>query len=149
MSNAEEQFNPINYPPTPRMESPVQFIQGWYYVIAGLWVAIGLSSLQSPAVQLVNLHHAWFIRLMGIVAVVIGVGLIAVSRWRRNYFLGTWAPIIFASVVTILNVVGMANAVLPSTFLVDLTMEIGFLVWWAVILYCRPSTIENPRTTSV
>jgi hypothetical protein len=124
-----------NYPPPRRAESPIQLIQGWYYVAIGLWVAIGLTSLQSPSHPTLDLSHMWIVRVIGLVAAVVGIGLIRASRQKQAIFLASGGPIALAVLIILLEVIAMVTDLLPTTFLLDTGMEFGFLIWWTFALY--------------
>jgi hypothetical protein len=124
-----------DYSPPRRAESPIQLIQGWYYVVVGLWVAIGITSLQSPSHPTLGLSHMWIVRVIGLVAAVMGVGLIRVSRQKNVIFLTSVGPITLAVLLSLLEVIAMVTGLLPTTFLLDTGVEFGFLIWWTFALY--------------
>jgi hypothetical protein len=134
-----------DYPPPPRTESPIQLIQGWYYIFVGLWVALALGTLQSPVSPVLNLSHMWIVRGIGAGLALVGVGLIRAS-WRKDSIsLAIGAPVALAVIIALSEVIAMANDVLPSTFLMDTGMEFGFLVWWAIAIYRGESLVRtNP-----
>jgi hypothetical protein len=124
-----------DYPPPRRAEVPIQLIQGWYYLVVGLWVAIGITSLQSPSHSTLELSHMWIARAIGLVAAVVGIGLIIASRQKKAIFLASGGPIALAVLIIILEVIAMVTDLLPATFLLDTGMEFGFLIWWTFALY--------------
>jgi hypothetical protein len=134
----------INDPPPPRPESPIQLIQGWYYVIAGLAVAIALPTLQSITGPPVDLPNLWIVRAVAAAVACIGVAMIIASRRVERIRIAIGGPIVLAVILALLNVVGIANGALPMTFLLDIGMEIGFLAWWAFELYAV-ATPEEPE----
>src|SRR5947209_17446989 len=103
----------MNDPPPPRPESPVQLIQGCYYVIAGLAVAIGLSTLQSVTGPRVDLPNLWIARLIGAAVACVGVALIIASRRVERIRFAIGGPMVLAVMLVLLNVVGIANGALP------------------------------------
>jgi hypothetical protein len=137
---------PDVYPPPPRRESPIQLFQGCYYVLVGLWVAIGLSTWQSPAAPVDALRYEWFVRLAAAIAAAIGIGLILVSRRRTPSFAGTWTGILTPLVIALVEVIGLALRQLPYTFLIELVLEVGFFAWWMVSLYWRPLSVMRPAS---
>jgi hypothetical protein len=118
------------YPPPPRAESPVQAVQGWYYLVAGCWVAFAISTFASPVYPSVHVDHLWFVRLLAFVVAIVGVGLILASRRIESTpvasAVGTLLPLLLA----LMEVLGMLMNVLSTPFLIDLAMEAGFFVWW-------------------
>jgi hypothetical protein len=133
----------MNDPPPPRPESPIQLIQGCYYVIAGLGVAIGLSTLQSVTGPPVDLPNQWLVRVVGALVACVGVGLIIASRRSERIRVAIGGPMVLAVFLALLNVVGIANGALPMTFLLDIGMEIGFFAWWAFELYASAAPEET------
>ncbi len=144
MSTAEE-LSIRDYPPPARAESPIQLIQGWYYAVIGLWVAIGLASLQSPTQPILNLTHFWVIRAIGALMVVVGIGMIRASRQKESIPVARGGPITLAVVLGLVEVVALANGLLPATFMLDTGMEFGFLVWWVLALYHGESLVRRPH----
>jgi len=124
-----------DYPPPPRVEAPIQLLQGWYYLIAGLWVAAALGSFQSPVSPVMELNHMWFVRLLGVGLALAGVGLIYASRKKESISLAIGAPLTIAVFVSVAEIIALANDLLPATFLMDTGMELGFIFWWALALY--------------
>jgi hypothetical protein len=120
-----------DYPPPPRPEMPVLLIQGWYYLIIGLWVAVGLSMFQSQTLPEVGLSQMWLVRLVGALVGIAGVGLIRMSRMGTSTLTAYSIGIGIALFLFVVEVVAMMNSLLPPTFMLDTAMELGFLVWWA------------------
>jgi hypothetical protein len=125
----------IDYPPPARTESPIQLIQGWYYILVGLWVAIGVGSLQSPVFPMQGLSQFWLARVIGILLALAGVGLVYASRQKASISFAIGAPIFLAVLIGLFEVVAMVNEALPTPFMLDTAMELGFLVWWAIAIY--------------
>lgn len=134
-----------DYPPPPRTESPIQLIQGWYYIFVGLWVALAIGTLQSPVSPVPHLSHMWIVRVMGAVLALVGVGLIHASRQKVSISLAIGVPVILAVLLTLCEFIAMANDVLPSTFLLDTGMEVGFLFWWAIAIYRGESLVHSAQ----
>jgi hypothetical protein len=132
----------MNDPPPPRPESPIQTVQGWYYLIAGLAVALGIATLQSVTGPRVDLPNLWIARVFGVVVACIGVGLIIAAKRTERVRAAIGGPMLLAAVLALINVIGMANGALPMTFLIDLAMEIGFITWWAFELYVTATPYE-------
>jgi len=133
-----------NDPPPPRPESPIQLIQGSYYLVAGLFVAIGLNALQSVAGPQRDVDHLWYVRLCGALVAAAGVGLIIASRRIGQIRAATGGAMGLALILALLEGAGLAAGILPMTFLLDIGMQLGFLAWWATDLYltARPA---DPR----
>lgn len=124
----------VDYPPPPRATSPIQAVQGGYYIIAGLLVAFGLVWLQSTTSQRVNIANLWPLRICAGILAVYGVGLVYAARRREALGWATWGAVIAAILVTSVDVLCMTIGVFPLTFLVDVTLELGFLVWWLLAI---------------
>jgi hypothetical protein len=141
----------MNDPPPPRPESPIQCIQGWYYVIAGLGVALGMSTLLSVTGPRMDLPNLWIARLVGVLVACAGVALIIASRRTERIRAAIGGPMILAVILTLLNAIGLANGALPMLFLLDIGMEMGFLSWWLFELYAAaaPVQVEPPEVQPV
>src|SRR4051812_31674047 len=98
-----------NDPPPPRPGSPIQTVQGWYYVIAGLAVALGLSTLQSATGRGVDLPHLWIARVVGALIACCGLGLIVAAGRVERYRVAVGGPMILALMLALIDVVGIAN----------------------------------------
>lgn len=119
-----------NYPPPQRPETPVQLLQGWYYLVGGLWVTIWITSLQSPTLPWIDLYHDWIVRIAGLCVAVVGVWLIYSSR-RAKAPRGAILVSTFLSISLALSeAIALFNGVLPTTFLI----EVGFFVWWMFVI---------------
>ncbi len=124
-----------DYPAPRRIEAPIQLIQGCYWIVVGCWVAVAISSFQSSSHPTLDLSHMWIARLVGAVAALAGVGLIIASRQTRSIYLASGIAIGLAVFILVLEVVAMVMRLLPTTFLLDSGVEIGFLMWWAFAMY--------------
>jgi hypothetical protein len=132
-----------DYPPPPRSESPIQLLQGWYYVVVGLWVAIALGSFQSPISPVLDLSQMWLVRIVGFAFAIAGIGLIWASRQQESIPLAIGGPFTMALLAGVAEVIALANDVLPTTFLLDAAMQFGFLVWWMVAIYKGESLVRS------
>ena len=133
-----------NDPPPPRPESPIQLIQGCYYLAAGLGVAIGLAGLQTVAGPQHDIGSLWFVRLIAAVVAAAGAGLIVASRRVEPVRAAAGGAMALALILALLEGAGLAAGILPTTFLLDIGMQLGFLAWWVTDLYltARPA---DPR----
>jgi len=132
-----------DYPPPPRSESPIQLLQGWYYVVVGLWVGIALGSFQSPISPVLDLSHMWVVRIVGTAFAIAGIGLIWASGQKESISLAIGGPFTMALLAGVAEVIALANDVLPTTFLLDAAMQFGFLVWWMVAIYKGESLVRS------
>lgn len=114
-----------------------QLVQGAYYVLAGLSVAAGIHLFESDhgpsSDQTTNL---WVVRAIALLAAGAGVALFLSGARRGRSVVagfGMWT----ALVLTLLTGAGLAFRVLPAMFLIDLVLEFGFFVWWAVTMLGR------------
>lgn len=140
--SAEELRLPHNAPPPARPDAPVQLFQGCYYLVVGLWAAIGLSTWQSPAAPVVGLRYEWGVRLIAAIAAAVGLGLIIASRRRAPVFLATWVGVIATIVLAVVDIVGLSLKVLPYTFLIDMVLEVVFFIWWMFALASRRNSVD-------
>jgi uncharacterized membrane protein YoaT (DUF817 family) len=132
-----------DYPPPPRVESPIQLIQGWYYVLIGLLVAVGIGTMQSPTYPEMALARLWFVRCLGAAFALIGFGMIKASRRFEMKALTIWGPILIAVITGLCEVVAIANSQLPPTFLLDTGMEFGFVAWWVIAFYYGDAVVNH------
>jgi hypothetical protein len=137
-----------DYPPPPRAESPIQLLQGWYYVIVGLSVCIALGTFQSPISPVSDLSQMWFVRVLGSLFAIAGVGLIWASRQRESIPVAIGGPFTMALLACVAEVIALANDVLPTTFLLDAAMQFGFLLWWSVAIYKGESLVRSNSVLS-
>jgi hypothetical protein len=131
-----------DYPPPLRAESPVQLIQGWYYIFLGVLVALAIKTLQSPVSSGQDLSQLWIVRALGVGLALVGVGLIRASWRKESLSLAIGGPLTLAVLMALSEVIAMANDVLPTIFRIDTGMEFGFLVWWAFALYRGESLVR-------
>ncbi len=115
----------------------IQLIQGIYYAVAGITVALFIGTLQGPADGPRPANELWLVRIIALVVAVFGVALF-VSGWRtgRPFVpagLGMWVALALLAQ----SAAGMAFGVLPMTFLLDAVLEFGFVVWWVVTMFAR------------
>ena len=103
----------------------VEMIQGAYYVIGGLVVALFIASIQGPADHPRPANELWLVRIVALVVAGLGVALF-ISGWRtgRPFMpagLGMWVALaLFAQ-----DAAGMAMGVLPLTFLAGYALLFG------------------------
>ena len=118
------------YPPPSRPGMPVLLIQGWYYLIFGLWVAVGLATIQSHTFPEPGFSQFWMLRVIGVAVAIVGVFLIRASRRKSARSIFTALVIATPTLLAAGEIVAMLNSKLPPTFMIDSVMELGFLVWW-------------------
>jgi len=112
----------------------IQTIQGLYYVIGGLWVALLIQMFQSETSPHYDLSRLWAVRVIGLFVAVFGAALIASGRKKDGPFVGGGIAMCVALILSVLNTVCLTTGVLPPLFLIDAGVELGFAGWWAVAI---------------
>jgi hypothetical protein len=114
--------------------------QGAYYVVAGLWPVIDIASFERVTGPKVD---DWLVKMVGLLAAVIGVTLATASTSRRP-----------ASVHVIVLAVGSAAAFMAidtwyaltdrisPIYLADAVLELA-LITWLVLSYVRDRRVEH------
>ena len=115
----------------------IQLIQGAYYAIGGLVVALFIGSIQGPADDPRPAEALWLVRIVALIVAGLGVAFF-ISGWRtgRSFMpagLGMWVALALLAQ----SVAGMVFGVLPETFLLDAALELGFVVWWVTLMFAR------------
>ncbi|QJW97438.1 hypothetical protein [Frigoriglobus tundricola] len=121
----------------------IQTIQGLYYVIGGLWVALLISMFQSVTLPHYDLSRMWAVRAVGLLVAGFGAALIASGRKKEGPFIGGSLAMGVALVIAVLDTVCLATGVLPPLVLVDAGVEIGFAGCWAVAILFWFNTAPN------
>lgn len=103
-------------------------VQGWYYVISGLWPIIDIDSFQVVTGPKTDL---WLVRTVGVLVTVIGATLLFAARRRRLD-----APVVLLAMGSALGLAGidlvyaLAGRIAP-VYLFDAAAEIVLAGLWA------------------
>lgn len=132
---------PINSPRRPHAVAPTKFgqmlqtVQGGYYVLAGLAVALFLDSLRGETRPEDPRPGMGAIRVVAGVVAVVGAALLYSGWFRRGTFvpagLGMWVALFLLAQ----GAAGMALGLIPATFLIDAAVEGLFLVLWVTVMF--------------
>ena len=131
----------------------VELVQGWYYVIVGVWVAIAPTYVPWPSMSghLSGLSHFWIYRTVGLATGVVGIVFI-LDRRRKPVpgfaGLGLGWPLF----VGLLDAICVINSILPASYLMDLGMQVTFIICWMYVLKIswRGSRVpDDPGTPSI
>jgi hypothetical protein len=115
-----------------RMTRLLARVQGWFYLLTGLWAIVDVDSFQRVTGPKTDL---WLVKTVGVLVVVIGATLIAAARERRYD-----APIVLLAVGSALGLAGidlvyaLAGRISP-VYLLDAAAEIGLAA----------SSVSTPR----
>jgi hypothetical protein len=111
----------------------LQMLQGAYYVFAGLVTAVAVEVWEPPTDPRVDLTHYWALRAVGLGLAGFGAYL-AYSGYkggRAPAGIGLWV----ALALTAIETGGIALGKLPTTFLIDVTVQAVCLVSWVAIMF--------------
>lgn len=112
-----------------RMSRLVARVQGWYYVLTGVWPILDIDSFQlvtGPKLEL------WLVRTVGVLVTVIGATLLVAARQRRLD-----APIALLAIgsalgLAAIDLVYVLAGRIPTVYLLDAAAEIVLAGLWAV-----------------
>ena len=112
-----------------RLTTLLARVQGWFYLLTGLWAIVDLDSFQRVTGPKTDL---WLVKTVGVLVVVIGATLLAAARERRY-----GAPIVLLAVGSALGLAGIdlvyaLGGRISRIYLLDAAAEIGLAVLWAV-----------------
>jgi hypothetical protein len=143
---------PLNTPHRHHAVAPTKFgqmlqaVQGGYYVLAGLGVALFLDSLRTPIVTEDPRPGDWVVRAVALAVAGVGAALLYSGWWGRGRAvpagLGMWVALFLLAQTA----AGMALGMLPTTFLVDAALEGLFLALWVAVMFQKVGE-QIDRTT--
>lgn len=133
---------PIPSPQQPAVVAPskagmnLQLIQGVYYVVGGLAVALALGLLDDGSNPKGDVGRMWLVRVIGLVVAGFGVRLVASAR-RGGRLVAAGAGMWVALALLANTSLWLAFGVLPTTFLIDVGLEAFFFVYWVALMFIR------------
>ena len=103
-------------------------VQGWYYVVTGVWPILDTDSFQRITGAKIDL---WLVRTVGVLVAVIGAALLLAARRRRLD-----GPIVFLAAgsalgLAAIDVVYVLGGRIPPVYLLDAAAEIVLVGAWA------------------
>ena len=112
-----------------RMATWIARVQGWFYLLTGLWAIVDIDSFQRVTGPKLDL---WLVKTVGVLVVVIGASLLAAARERRY---GT--PILVLAVGSALGLAGIdlvyaLGGRISPIYLPDAAAEIVLAVLWGI-----------------
>jgi hypothetical protein len=109
--------------------SLVALVQGSFFIATGLWPLVHMESFQWVTGRKTDL---WLVKTTGVLLAVIGSGLTLAAT--ANQITVPLAIIGMASAAGLIAIelVYVFKRVISGIYLVDSTIEAGFLLWWAV-----------------
>jgi hypothetical protein len=115
-----------------RMASPLSRVQGWFYLLTGLWAIVDIDSFQRVTGPKTDL---WLVRTVGVLVIVIGATLLAAALVRRFD-----APIVLLAAgsavgLAAIDLVYALGGRISSIYLLDAAGEIVLAVLWGIALF--------------
>jgi len=112
-----------------RMPVLLARVQGWFYVLTGVWAIVDIDSFQAVTGPKTDL---WLVKTVGVLVMVIGAALLAMARERRfdvpMLIVAIGSPLGLAAIDLIYALRGRISAI----YLFDAVAEIVIAVLWAV-----------------
>lgn len=124
----------------------IQVVQGMYYVVAGLLVALAIETIQGPADRQRAGAEMWLVRVVAVAAAGFGVALFLSGRRGGRGFVPAWGGMWVALLLLAQTSAAMAFGVLPLTFLLDAGVEGLFVAWWVVVMLARVNRQASETT---
>ena len=110
----------------------LQMVQGGYYVLAGLLVALAIETIQGPTDYAEGGTNFWPVRVVAVAVAGLGVAMLVSGR-TAAFTLPAWTGMWAALGLLLVSAGGMAFGLLPMTFLIDAALEALFLGVWLVV----------------
>lgn len=112
-----------------RMMTLLARVQGWFYVLTGLWAIVDIDSFQRVTGPKTDL---WLVKTVGVLVIVIGATLLTAARGRRYD-----APILLLAIGSALGLAGIdlvyaLGGRISPVYLLDAGAEILLAVLWAI-----------------
>jgi hypothetical protein len=121
-----------------RMPVVLARVQGWFYVLTGVWAIVDIDSFQRVTGPKTDL---WLVKTVGVLVIVIGATLIAAARERRFglpvLIVAIGSPLGLASIDLVYALGGRISAV----YLLDAAAEIVLALLW---LLARARRVAGP-----
>jgi hypothetical protein len=104
-------------------------VQGWFYLLTGLWAIVDIDSFQRVTGPKTDL---WLVKTVGVLIIVIGATLLGAARGRRYD-----APILLLAVGSALGLAGIdlvyaLGGRISPIYLLDAAAEIALAALWGV-----------------
>jgi len=109
----------------------IAFVQGCYFLAAGMWPLLHIESFQKVTGRKTDL---WLVKTVAVLVVVIGAGLLVGGLTQR------FAPgLIVIAMGSALGLMGVdlvyaGKRVISRVYLLDVIPEAAFLAWWTISL---------------
>jgi hypothetical protein len=114
----------------------LQTVQGAYYILAGLLVAVFIQTIQGGTDRPMSPADTWPIRAVALAVAAFGVVLLISGRRERSFVsagVGMWVALALLAQTA----AGMFIGHLPYTFLLDAALELLFVCLWVAIMFAR------------
>jgi hypothetical protein len=112
-----------------RMATWIARVQGWFYLLTGLWAIVDIDSFQRVTGPKLDL---WLVKTVGVLIIVIGASLLAAARERRY-----GAHVLVLAVGSALGLAGIdlvyaLGGRISPIYLLDAAAEIVLAVLWGI-----------------
>jgi hypothetical protein len=112
-----------------RMTTLIARVQGWFYLLTGLWAIVDVDSFQRVTGPKTDV---WLVKTVGVLVIVIGASLLTAARERRYD-----ASIVLLAVGSALGLAGIdlvyaLGGRISPIYLLDAAAELLLAVLWGV-----------------
>ena len=104
-------------------------IQGWFYVLTGLWSLVDLDSFQAVTGPKADL---WLVYTVGALVSAIGLALLVAAGNDRIGVETMTLAVGSALVLAAIDVTFVAREVISSIYLLDAAAELALVGWWSL-----------------
>ena len=115
---------------TERMPVLLARVQGWFYVLTGVWAIVDIDSFQRVTGPKTDL---WLVKTVGALVIVIGAALIAAAHERRFGLPVLIVAIGSALGLAAIDLVYVLGGRISPIYLLDAAAEIAIVLVWAAV----------------
>jgi hypothetical protein len=110
-------------------------VQGLYYLLTGLWPLVHLSSFEAVTGPKTD---DWLVQTVGVLIAVVALALLTAAARRRAPAEVIVLALGSAVALTGVDVVFVAQGVIPPIYLLDAALEVLLILWWLAGLSSVP-----------
>lgn len=105
----------------------VSLLQGWYYLLTGLWPVVHITSFMMISGYKTD---QWLVKTMGVLLTAIGLTQI-IGGVRKNISLELFVlSVSSAFVLTLIDVIYVGNGTILPVYLLDAVAEVVLIILW-------------------
>jgi uncharacterized membrane protein YfcA len=135
MSSLPESSPRVPHPVSPSKPAwSLQLLQGGYYVAAGLLTAVFIQVWHADVGARPEMRYDWVVRALGVAVAGFGAYL-AYSGYHRGRVAPAGAGMWVALALIAAEGGALLFGQLPNPFLIDMTLQVVFLVSWVAIMF--------------